>query len=704
VIPLISIPGYRVLSCLGRGGYGSVYLAESETLQRREAIKVLHDDISHTDRNRLQLEAQAAAKLHHPSVVAVYAFGSFQADDSTLNYISMEYFDGRPLLDEITRNRLLNLSFRERIEHFKGLCDAVNHFHSHGIVHGDLTAANVLYSDSSDSIKIVDFGLGAESADRSDWKTLFERDTKALSRLFANYFCVPPISTYRDLIGEQARSEQDILAYLDNIQRAGPPTIAPGPDPDHGVQRDAYAADALARYDEVLFRFCLCFQIDTRIVFGANPQLTKPYERAEDQAARRVHIDFHPLLPFCSSDRLVILDAIARVFLRDVTFRYGAWLREETRTIEEPLPDNVGFSDAPSATEGLELNEIVKGLGALFSKDHASGPASQSESPAPKTTEHGYAATILQTLQSGVLYNRLVQLTMSGYFGEYQPSQSADQIIQAWRRRDLLGDNFVNAIVGINDILQAGITKEQIDILTCILRTVPGSRLPDREATRKLLEHILWVLVPSPLMSLKIDQGFAISPAMVFQAAETGQVVYYDGGTLRIRGLRPGKTLSVSLSPDDVVTLQALIEFEEITRAPITQSYELDRLAIYGRRGIGNILAVDSRYLHLKERGWEQLREIVRSKLDALSRPALHAKLQHLLSNYKSEMIRDIRDGRIFADNRWPSVDFATLQSAGIVQVLNMTNELPHVFIRSWVSERIADVEERISRLLNEQV
>jgi hypothetical protein len=191
---------------------------------------------------------------------------------------------------------------------------------------------------------------------------------------------------------------------------------------------------------------------------------------------------------------------------------------------------------------------------------------------------------------------------------------------------------------------------------------------------------------------------------MVFEAAETGQVVHYDGEILRIRGKQPGKILSLPLSPDEVVTLQALIEFEEITRAPVTQSHELHNLAIYGRRGIGNILALNYRYLYLKERGWEQLRALVRSKADSASRLALHAKLQHLLSNYESELVRDVRDGRLFAHADPSGMDFATLQSAGIVPVMNFTNQPAHLFLKSWVEKRTAEVEEKISRLIDEHI
>jgi hypothetical protein len=62
---------------------------------------------------------------------------------------------------------------------------------------------------------------------------------------------------------------------------------------------------------------------------------------------------------------------------------------------------------------------------------------------------------------------------------------------------------------------------------------------PDREATRKLLEHLL---------SLRVDEGFALFPSMVFRTAEGGRPVHHEGETLRFAGTQPGQALSVPFS------------------------------------------------------------------------------------------------------------------------------------------------------------
>lgn len=694
-LPLI--PGYRILKHLGEGGYGSVYLVESEVLKRREAIKILHGHISQADQDRLRREAETVARIQHPAVATVYAFGSFAADGIVVHYISMEYVEGKSLLDATTRELLLSLSFRRRIEHFENLCDAVNYFHSRGIVHGDLSLANVIYSDRVDQIKIVDFGIAAETPQAGNSASVFERDVKALGRLFLQCFCVPLISTYRDRVG-QACSVQDILNFLANLRQAGPPSIGVGPDPDHGIRREAYGADAAVRYDELLFRFCRCFPINTRVAFGPSTQLTTPYERSEDQAARRVHIYYHPLLPFTSTDQLIILDALARVFQRDVTFRFRAWLQGKIRSGQEPLPQNRGFSDAPRATEGLSAKDLMEGLASMFVLP---------DEEAQQKAAEGYQVTlkaimILQLLQAGVLYNRLIHLASSGYFGEYTPCQVSERILASWREKSLFGKEFMIVLAGVNSELKLGINPDQVAAIAYILHTVPNRTLTDREATRKLLEHLLWLMLPEPLMSLRVDEGFTLFPSLVFLTAEHGRVVHYDGAVLRFAGKRQGEVLSVPASFDDLVTLRALIEFEQITRSPVTQSYDMDRMALYGRRGIGNILSINSHYIKPSEHAWNQIIHLLIEKCGGRCLMALQAKLERLLSLHEMGIVQDARDGRLFVSDGATELDHEALQSAGIVPVLHFSQEAPHVFLKKWMSERTIEAGGRIQALLNE--
>lgn len=84
---------YEIVSTLGSGGMGTVYLARDTRLDRRVALKVLHDTPDGSARARLMHEARAASALNHPNICHIYDVG----EQDGLPWIAMEYVDGRPL-------------------------------------------------------------------------------------------------------------------------------------------------------------------------------------------------------------------------------------------------------------------------------------------------------------------------------------------------------------------------------------------------------------------------------------------------------------------------------------------------------------------------------------------------------------------------------------------------------------------------------
>ncbi|HZR21036.1 MAG TPA: serine/threonine-protein kinase [Verrucomicrobiae bacterium] len=144
---------YELLEEIGRGGMGVVYKARQLNLNRLVAVKmVLQGPFSSTEFvQRFRLEAQAAAALHHPNIVAVYEVGEHQGQ----NYFSMEYLPGQSLA-ELAREK--PLSAEQAAGHLKIIAEAMHYAHGEGVLHRDLKPSNVLI-DMWNAPRILDFGL-----------------------------------------------------------------------------------------------------------------------------------------------------------------------------------------------------------------------------------------------------------------------------------------------------------------------------------------------------------------------------------------------------------------------------------------------------------------------------------------------------------------------------------------------------------------
>jgi hypothetical protein len=145
---------YEVLGFLGRGGFASVYQVRSASLQRFEALKVLHE--SHGEDSefaqRFRQEARVAASLEHPSIVKVYDFGHVEG---TLWY-SMQFVDGPTLSGELATRGTFDEETAARIA--VPLLDALDYSHTRGVVHRDIKPDNVLL-DKRGRPFLMDFGI-----------------------------------------------------------------------------------------------------------------------------------------------------------------------------------------------------------------------------------------------------------------------------------------------------------------------------------------------------------------------------------------------------------------------------------------------------------------------------------------------------------------------------------------------------------------
>ena len=161
---------YELGSVLGRGGMAEVYLAQDTRLGRTVAVKTLRVDLARDPsfQARFRREAQSAASLNHPAIVAVYDTGEDMVEDApggpgvSIPYIVMEYVDGSTLRELLHSGRKL---LPERsMEMCVGILQALEYSHRNGIVHRDIKPANVMLTRNG-QVKVMDFGIARAMGD-----------------------------------------------------------------------------------------------------------------------------------------------------------------------------------------------------------------------------------------------------------------------------------------------------------------------------------------------------------------------------------------------------------------------------------------------------------------------------------------------------------------------------------------------------------
>ena len=155
---------YELDGVVGRGGMAEVYRARDIRLDRIVAVKTLREDLARdqTFQARFRREAQSAASLNHPSIVAVYDTGEDTSDPAHVPYIVMEYVDGRTLRELLRDDRRL---LPERaLEITDGVLRALDYSHRNGIVHRDIKPGNVMLTRSAE-VKVMDFGIARAVSD-----------------------------------------------------------------------------------------------------------------------------------------------------------------------------------------------------------------------------------------------------------------------------------------------------------------------------------------------------------------------------------------------------------------------------------------------------------------------------------------------------------------------------------------------------------
>ncbi|MBS4728098.1 Stk1 family PASTA domain-containing Ser/Thr kinase [Mycobacterium sp. SM1] len=155
---------YELGEILGFGGMSEVHLARDLRLHRDVAVKVLRADLARDPSFylRFRREAQNAAALNHPAIVAVYDTGEAQTPAGPLPYIVMEYVDGVTLRDILHTEGPMPPQLA--IEVIADVCQALNFSHQNGIIHRDVKPANIMIT-STNAVKVMDFGIARAIAD-----------------------------------------------------------------------------------------------------------------------------------------------------------------------------------------------------------------------------------------------------------------------------------------------------------------------------------------------------------------------------------------------------------------------------------------------------------------------------------------------------------------------------------------------------------
>src|SRR5579862_1468879 len=144
---------YRIVSLLGKGGMGEVFLAEDTRLNRKVALKVLLPEVAEDTEKlaRFVQEARAASALSHPNAAHIYEIG----EEKGRHFLAMEYIEGQTLEKKLSGEPL---PMAEIVPIAIQVADALDAAHTRGIAHRDIKPANLMI-DPRGHVKVLDFGL-----------------------------------------------------------------------------------------------------------------------------------------------------------------------------------------------------------------------------------------------------------------------------------------------------------------------------------------------------------------------------------------------------------------------------------------------------------------------------------------------------------------------------------------------------------------
>jgi len=194
---------------IGRGGMGSVYRARDLWLDRQVASKVIRPELIRdaAAHERLRNEAQTLARLHHPSIVAVYDYGTL---DDRSPYLVMELVKGNDLRHELVSEGRLEPARACRI--LSAICGAMAAAHGEGVLHCDLKPENVLLPDEGVEAKVLDFGVAQAIGGATGTHARTDRESLGAATVEEPIIGTPAYMAPEQLRGDPADARTDVFS------------------------------------------------------------------------------------------------------------------------------------------------------------------------------------------------------------------------------------------------------------------------------------------------------------------------------------------------------------------------------------------------------------------------------------------------------------------------------------------------------------
>lgn len=217
------ILNYKIVSIIGKGGIGTVYLGCHETLGRKVAIKVLLPQLANDPniRKRFINEAQTISTLSHQYIIMLYDFVELRNN----LFLIMEYVEGTPL-DRLIYSQTSPISFERSVSIFNKILSGFSYAHSKGIIHRDIKPSNIILR-CDDTPKILDFGIA--KIIHGDFKM-----TQQVLRLGSILYMSP-----EQVLGKQIDIRSDIyslgVTFYEMLSRRVPYNITT--ESDYEIQR-----------------------------------------------------------------------------------------------------------------------------------------------------------------------------------------------------------------------------------------------------------------------------------------------------------------------------------------------------------------------------------------------------------------------------------------------------------------------------------